>query len=540
MTLPSRAYASLADDCYQDRAKQEGTRISVEGRDYKVLKTSSDFVSGYQGTIYQDVKSGEIVVAHRGSEGGLTSAVQDWVGGNGNMVLNRTNPQIKHANELTEMALKLAERYPVNGHAAQVSVTGHSQGGTLAQATAAKYGLHGETFNAYGAASLDLHLPKGAKLDIVNHARATDIVSSASKHLGEVRLYAIDKDAKDLLADKQDPRTQGVAGFAADIKKVGFDPHSVTQFYKQNDISGPPLLSDANRQTYAKNKDMFDSFRHDIYQMRAVITNGKDLSDWKLPKEPTAGMPDVLKREIKHRYEDAKEGVQQGYERAKQGVQDGYDRAKHGVQEGYDRAKHGVQEGYDRAKQGVQDGYDKAKRGAQDAGERLQEAGDKVRGAVKDGWDRLQNNIPHIRFPGLSANDARQPGGPLLSDPNHSHNPMFNKAFAGMSEIDTRHGRVSDDATARAAGALTAAAVAGNLRDIDKVVLGKDAQHLFAVQGDPRSVHHNAVSVPTEQAMQQTLVASTEQVDRSLQGQNTQRDQQLAQQQNENRSRSMG
>lgn len=531
MTLPSRTYAALSDDSYQDRAKQEGKKIEVDGREYKVLKTASNFVSGYQGTIYQDVKSGEIVVAHRGSEFGLNNVVQDWVGGNGNMVLNRTNPQIKHANELTEMALKLAERYPVNGHAAQVSVTGHSQGGSLAQATAAKYGLHGETFNAYGAASLNvgLDLPKGAKLDIVNHVRATDIVSAASKHLGEVRVYAIDKDAKDLLADKQDPRTQGIGGFVSDLKKVGFDPHSVTQFYKQNDISGPPLLSDANRQTYGKNKDMFDSFRHDIYQMRAVITNGKDISDWKLPRELGAGMPDVLKRELQHRYDDVKQGVQRGYEKARDGVQ-----------QGYEKAKDGVQQGYERAKEGVQHGYDKARQGAQDVGERIQDAGDRVRGAVKDGWDRLQNNIPRIHIPGISANDSR--AAPLLSDPAHSHNPMFNKALAGMHEIDARHGRPSDDATKRAAGALTAAAVAGNLRDIDKVVLGSDAQHLFAVQGDPRSVHHNAVSVPTAQAMQQPLLASTEQVDRSVQTQGAQRDQVLsqAQQQNENRPRSMG
>ncbi|MGO1072455.1 XVIPCD domain-containing protein [Lysobacter sp. CA199] len=528
MTLPSRSYAALADDSYQNRVADPSKKERIGDRDYMVLETKSH-ISGYQGTIYRDMKSGEIIVAHRGSEGGLNQVVQDWVGGNGNMVFNRTNPQIGPASALTERALELAKRFPVNGHPAQVSVTGHSQGGTLAQITAAKYGLHGETYNAYGAASLDLDLPKGAKLDIVNHVRATDIVSAASKHLGEVRLYAIDKDAKDLLADKQDPRTQGIGGFVADIRKVGFDPHSVTQFYKQNEISGPPLLSDANRQTYGKNKEMFDSFRHDIYQMRAVITNGKDLSDWKLPKEPGAGMPDVLKREIQHRYDDAKEGLHQGYEKAKQGVQDGYEKAKQGVQQGYDKAK-----------QGVQDGYDKAKQGVQDAGERIQDAGDRVRGAVKDGWDRLQNSIPRINFPGISANDSR--GTPLLNDPGHSHNPMFNKALAGMHEIDSRHGRPSDDATARAAGALTAAAVNANFKDINKVVLGTDAKNLFAVEGDHHSVHHNAVAVPTTVAMQQPLAESTQAVDRSAQAQSTQRDQQLAMQQDETvrPSRSMG
>ncbi|MGH8079884.1 MAG: hypothetical protein ACREP7_04860 [Lysobacter sp.] len=313
------------------------------------------------------------------------------------MVVNRTNPQIKYASELTEQALELAKLYPVDGHPAKVSVTGHSQGGTLAQVTAAKYGLHGETFNAYGAASLDLHLPKGTKLDIVNHVRATDIVSAASQHWGEVRGYAINKDVSDLLVDKQDPRTQGIGGFVADIKKVGFDPHNASQFYKQNSISGAPLLSEANHQTFEKNKEMLGSFRHDIYQMRAVITNGKDLSDWKIPKELNAVMPDVIKRELQHRYDDVKHGVQQGAEKVKQGVAEGYDRAKQGVQHGVDKVKHDVGEGYDRAKKGVNDGYDRAKQGIHNTGERIQDAGDRVRDAIKDGWDRLQRATP--RYP---------------------------------------------------------------------------------------------------------------------------------------------
>lgn len=509
MTLPSRAYAALAEDSYQDRAANPGKRETIEGRDYKVLATSSDFKSGYQGTIYQDVKSGELIVAHRGSEGGLTRAAQDWVGGNGNMVFNRTNPQIKHANELTELALDLAKKYPVNGHPAQVSTTGHSQGGTLAQVTAARYGLHGETFNAYGAASLNLDLPKG-KVDIINHVRATDIVSAASKHLGEVRGYAINKDVADLRADGQDPRTQGVAGFAADIKKVGFDPHSVSQFHKQNSISGPPLLSDANRQTFENNKEMFGSFRHDIYQMRSVITNGRDVADWKLPKETDGGVvPDLLKREAKIRYDQAKQGLHDAGERV------------------YDAGE--------RAGQGIRKAGEKA-------GERLQEAGDQIRESVKDGWDRLQRNIPRISLPGLSSNDTPARGSPLLDDPGHSHNPMFKNALAGMSRIDANHGRPSDEATSRAAGALTAAAVSGNLKNIDQVVLGTDAKHLFAVEGDARSVHHNSVAVPTLAAMQQPLTDSTRLVDGSAKAQTEQRDVALAQQQNDtaSRARSMG
>ncbi|MGH8079885.1 MAG: XVIPCD domain-containing protein [Lysobacter sp.] len=119
---------------------------------------------------------------------------------------------------------------------------------------------------------------------------------------------------------------------------------------------------------------------------------------------------------------------------------------------------------------------------------------------------------------------------------------MFKKALAGVHEIDARHGRTPDEGSSRAAGALTAAAVGGNLKHIDQVVLGTDAKHMFAVEGDPRSVHHNSVSVPTQLAMQQPLDASTALVDGKTQAQAPQPDQQLALQQNETtqRSRSMG
>ncbi|MGH8079883.1 MAG: hypothetical protein ACREP7_04855 [Lysobacter sp.] len=77
MSLPSRDYAALSNDSYQDRVADPAKKEVINGREYKVLATKSDFASGYQGTIYLDVQSREIVVAHRGSEAGMTRAVQD-------------------------------------------------------------------------------------------------------------------------------------------------------------------------------------------------------------------------------------------------------------------------------------------------------------------------------------------------------------------------------------------------------------------------------------------------------------------------------
>ncbi|WP_428995201.1 lipase family protein, partial [Lysobacter enzymogenes] len=108
--------------------------------------------------------------------------IDDVLRADGGMVATRTNQQAKDALALTERAMNLAR-----AQGTEVTVTGHSLGGCLAQIAAAKYGLHGETFNAYGAASLDQRIPEGGR-DVVNHVMAADFVSSASHHYGEVKV----------------------------------------------------------------------------------------------------------------------------------------------------------------------------------------------------------------------------------------------------------------------------------------------------------------------------------------------------------------
>jgi putative lipase involved disintegration of autophagic bodies len=46
--------------------------------------------------------------------------------------------------------------------APQVTVTGHSLGGALAQITSHHFNVKGETFNAYGAVSLSYRIRKAA------------------------------------------------------------------------------------------------------------------------------------------------------------------------------------------------------------------------------------------------------------------------------------------------------------------------------------------------------------------------------------------
>jgi pimeloyl-ACP methyl ester carboxylesterase len=160
------------------------------------------------------------VVAHRGTEFGR-EFVRDGVVADGGMVAARTNAQMADAIELTERALDLAKK-PHNlseyGHTPEVTVTGHSLGGVLAQITAYKFGLRGETFNAFGAVSLGYKIPEGGA-QVVNHVKASDPVSAASRHFGQVRYYASAQDVRTVGAlggydndrDAQDARLPGLA-----------------------------------------------------------------------------------------------------------------------------------------------------------------------------------------------------------------------------------------------------------------------------------------------------------------------------------------
>ncbi len=202
MRMSPQDYAQLANDSYNDRTV--GVRppgrsepITLGGVDYRILEHVDGKRTGYQGTIYQRLDSGEIVVAHRGTE-------QIWYDGvvtDGSMVLSRLNPQAEEAIELTWRAVALAreEGRKPGKSAPEVTVTGHSLGGTLAQITAHHFDLRGETFNAYGAASLDRRIPEGGN-KVVNHVMAADTVSAASPHYGSVKVYATEREVSTLRA----------------------------------------------------------------------------------------------------------------------------------------------------------------------------------------------------------------------------------------------------------------------------------------------------------------------------------------------------
>ena len=272
MTITSQDYAALADDAYQDRAvgrREPGQeeKVYLNGQQYKVLEHVDDRRTGYQGTVYQRVNTQEIIVSHRGTE----ELIKDGVVTDASMVLARSNPQTLQALALSGRAVADAERLGIEtGRAPEVTVTGHSLGGSLAQITAHHYGLKGETFNAYGAVSLSgSRIPQGGH-SVINHVMAADAVSAASPHLGEVRVYARQHEIDTLSQAHYSNSALNVLipDYPINAAAASVDSHKMGQFIGDESV----LLMGGAQQLAAANARMIHEYRSDIDGLRTGAT----------------------------------------------------------------------------------------------------------------------------------------------------------------------------------------------------------------------------------------------------------------------------
>jgi hypothetical protein len=103
--------------------------------------------------------------------------------------------------------------------------------------------------------------------------------------------------------------------------------------------------------------------------------------------------------------------------------------------------------------------------------------------------------------------------GMLLDNPIHPSNGVFVGAEKGVYAIDEKHNRTPDIASKQLAGALTAQAVEAGLDRIARVELSSDRSRIFAV--DTLDSHQRVAFADVSQGTRQSLVASTQQVDRA-------------------------
>jgi hypothetical protein len=273
--------AELSVDVYQgEDERAQGQTFEKNGIEFQVIKRFDDD-SGYQGVLYQNKVSGELILAHRGTEFDR-ELVKDGLIADGGMVLLGVNSQVSAAEQATEYALKYAEDNKEACGPLALTVTGHSLGGTLAQITAYRYGLRGETFDAYGAAGLVADMKEGGG-QIINHVRATDFVSAASRHVGDVRIYAAEKDIQALDAagyENDDRRWTDLRNPIPVVKGVGVEAHYSRNFLSQNDLGiGGSIISAENSARYEQHRPMVDKYRGDVAAVHNVLAFPRNTID---------------------------------------------------------------------------------------------------------------------------------------------------------------------------------------------------------------------------------------------------------------------
>ncbi|MEA9566823.1 MULTISPECIES: DUF6792 domain-containing protein [unclassified Xanthomonas] len=277
MSLTSQQYAALTRDAY-DKPEDTGERsavVDIGGLPVRRLQYV-DKPSGYQGLIYERVDTGEMVVVHRGSEFDR-QPILDGALADGGMVATRRNAQIADAIAFTKDALEYAEQKHVSTGqpAPDVTVAGHSLGGNLAQVTAHHFSLKGQTFDAYGAVSLDRRIPEGGN-DVINHVMAGDAVSAASRHYGRVEIYATPNEIATLkksdyandnsVLDARDPLSAAV--------RLG-ESHRMHNFLPVDGAGKPDrsVLEDPTTQQLARQyAPMIAKYRDDIEALRSGVT----------------------------------------------------------------------------------------------------------------------------------------------------------------------------------------------------------------------------------------------------------------------------
>ena len=263
--LTKQQYADLAADAYENRVvTKPDEHIAIGGNLYKVLAVHNNPKTDYQGAIYQDIRTNEIIVAHRGTESMIDAKVDL------KMVLDRVNIQAEDAAKLTREALRLAEKFHQDNNLPRPHITqvGHSLGGALAQIQSYRFNHEGVTFNAYGAAALK-DIPEGGNR-VVNYARASDAVSAAAPHYGKVIILAKQSELTSLWTQGYNNSINMPPVNTAASALVNLGAHSISNFTGSDSI-----LSERNYQPALelaqRNRTMIEDYREDVKFIRSGI-----------------------------------------------------------------------------------------------------------------------------------------------------------------------------------------------------------------------------------------------------------------------------
>lgn len=450
MTISHDDYALLSQDSYEDRKQDQ--KVTLGEVVYKVFDHANDPVTGYQGTAYTRVDTGEIIIAHRGTE----QIGRDGVLSDGGMVFTGVNLQTADAMAFTRKVIENAKREAEkSGLPLNITVTGHSLGGTLAEITAYKYGLHGETFNAYGAVDLMQGIPEGGS-QVTDHVRATDVVSAASRHFGTVRTYAAPEDIDHLL--KAGYRDDG--GMLAPRNPIGgvdIGAHGIDNFVPNSKLLGHSIISPVNEARYRAHHGMIDRYRDDVRILRIGLS-----STWEVPKtigDAAAGGIRAVEHDIQHAAHEIREKAVEAAHIAEHAAIRGAHAVEHAFSQGLDTTEHAVQT---------------------------------LANDASQAWNTLTHSNSWF---------DEVPTTPLrLDHASHPDHALYQQTRDAVHRLDAEHHRAPDQHSDNLAAALVVAARRDGLSQVHHVALNGDASLIFAMQENPQSTLRLTTQVHTTQA----------------------------------------
>lgn len=261
-------YAQLAKISYKD--PDPSKQVTVNGATYNIIDTASTS-TGFQATAYQ--RDDQVFIAYRGTEIKLFNPGEtgrDVIGADYGMVKNQLNIQTPDADAFTQRVLdNVKKQHPDWNLAEHVHLAGHSLGATHAEREAAKHGLGGAGYNGYGAVGLGYHVPEGQPKNAPafdNYVRATDVVSAATRHYGNVHIFATEKDIADLQTgryiDAPNPAHPANPVLTGDL-----GAHFVSNF-APDPGKGESIMTAANEARYRQYQPAIDHYRSDVMTSR--------------------------------------------------------------------------------------------------------------------------------------------------------------------------------------------------------------------------------------------------------------------------------
>jgi hypothetical protein len=530
VNLHPEDYASLSKDAYKNLGPKDidDAIVDLHGHKYKVFSYQSS-ASGFHATAYREMESPYgIVIAYRGTDPDhLLTTIQD-ASVDAIMVGGKVNPQIRDAERFTERVLDRARQQGISIES--ITVTGHSLGGTLAEVVAWKYGLYGQTFNAFGAAELNLGIPEGGS-QVINHVLDADPVSAGGHHFGMVHHYATVEDIDSLRAAGY---LDGQRGVTSALHAMRFADHSIDNFAPDAD-QGPSVLNAANETRAKEHAVAIAAFREDVHDARAGLHMamqpgmplvGLHTLAWGVEGLTAAGLAtsatlekarEIIERQAlrgAHAVEQTAQQVAQTYEATRATVLEGIRTGEQVAHDVHDVVRREVVQGIHATEQVAHEAYDTTRdsivQGAHATGKAVSQGIDAAEHAVHAATERASEALDILRHPGQWFDHPSTPAAPVhLNQPAHPDHALFLQARHGVHQLDAEHGRSPDQRSDNLAAALVVAARRGGLSQVHHVALSDDASRTFAMQGEPRSPLRQMTQVHTALAMHTPIEQSS-------------------------------